>query len=68
MPGKKTLGDRAKRFGTTTHAENIAGGSSAGVGDIQQWWHSPGHHANMLGNHSRVGLGQYGRTWTLMLG
>ena len=68
VPGKKTPWDRAKRFGTTAHAENIAAGASTGAGSIQQWWYSPGHHTNMMGNHSRVGLGRYGKTWTQMFG
>jgi len=68
VEGKTTPGDRAKRFGTTAHAENIASGATTGPGAIKQWWYSPGHHVNMLGNHSRIGLGRYGRTWTMMLG
>jgi len=66
--GKKTPWDRAKRFGTTAYAENIAAGSSTGEGSIQQWWYSPGHHKNMMGNHSRVGLGRHGKTWTQLFG
>jgi len=68
VPGKKTPWDRAKRFGTTAHAENIAAGASTGAGAVQQWWHSPGHHTNMMGDHSRVGLGRYKQTWTQLFG
>ena len=66
--GKRTPSDRARHFGTTAHAENIAGGSKTGPGSNRQWFHSPGHHKNMLGNHSRVGLGRHHKTWTQMFG
>jgi len=68
VPGKKTPWDRAKRFGTTAHAENIAAGAATGAGAIQMWWHSPGHHKNMMGDHSRVGLGRFRKTWTQLFG
>ena len=38
--------------------ENIAAGQDTGEGAIHAWWHSPGHHKNMLGGHGRVGLGR----------
>ena len=66
VPGKATPWDRAKRFGTTAHAENIAAGARTGPETNLQWFHSPGHHKNMLGNHSRIGLGRYENTWTEM--
>ncbi len=31
-------------------------------------FHSPGHHANMLGNHTRVGMGQVGAYFTELFG
>ncbi|MEA3366919.1 MAG: CAP domain-containing protein [Planctomycetota bacterium] len=68
VPGKKTLWARAKRFGTTAHAENIAAGTATGAGAIRQWFHSPGHHKNMMGGHRRVGLGRHKKTWTLLFG
>ena len=68
VPGKRTPWDRAKRFGTTAHAENIAAGADTGPGANRQWFHSPGHHKNMLGSHSRVGLGRHHKTWTQMFG
>jgi len=68
VPGKREPWDRARRFGTTAHAENIASGADTGPGANRQWFHSPGHHKNMLGKHSRVGLGRHHQTWTQMFG
>jgi uncharacterized protein YkwD len=68
VPGKKTPWDRAKNFGTTADAENITGSATTGAEAIQSWFHSPGHFKNMFNNDARIGLGNYGDTWTLMLG
>lgn len=68
VPGKKTPWDRAKRFGTSASAENIAAGYGTGPAANLAWFHSPGHHKNMLGNHTRVGVGREGKHWTEMFG
>jgi len=68
VEGKKTPWDRARNFGTSAHAENIAGGADTGAGAIRQWFHSPGHHKNMMGSHHRVGLGRHEKTWTQLFG
>ncbi|MCS7304771.1 MAG: CAP domain-containing protein, partial [Thermoguttaceae bacterium] len=68
VPGKKTPWDRAKRFGTTASAENIAAGQPDGRAANLAWFHSPGHHRNMLGNHRRVGVGRAGGFFTEMFG
>ncbi len=68
VPGKKTPSDRAARFGTSAGAENIAMGMSAAREAIQAWWHSPGHHKNMLGGADRIGLGFYENYWAEMFG
>jgi len=68
VPGKKTPWDRAKRFGTTASAENIAAGYQDGRAANLGWFHSPGHHRNMLGNHRRVGVGRAGGYFTEMFG
>jgi uncharacterized protein YkwD len=68
VPGKKTPWDRAKRFGTTASAENIAAGYQDGRAVNLGWFHSPGHHRNMLGNHRRVGVGRAGGYFTEMFG
>ncbi|MCX5674319.1 MAG: CAP domain-containing protein [Planctomycetota bacterium] len=68
VPGKSQPWDRAKNFGTSANAENIASGASTGLEAIMQWWHSPGHLKNMMASHSRAGLGNYQKTWTQMFG
>ncbi|MBC8406094.1 MAG: CAP domain-containing protein [Planctomycetes bacterium] len=68
VPGKKTPSDRAAKAGTSGGAENIAAGQQTGLGAISAWWYSPGHHRNMMGNHSRVGLGRFKNHWTQMFG
>jgi uncharacterized protein YkwD len=68
VPGKKDPWERAKRFGTTASGENIAVGTLDGAVANEMWWHSPGHHKNMLGEHTRVGLGKHGRHWTELFG
>jgi uncharacterized protein YkwD len=67
VPGRRAPWDRAKKAGTTCHAENIAYGSASGTAANRMWFHSSGHVKNMLGGFSRVGLGHDAR-WTLMLG
>lgn len=68
VPGKATPWDRAKLFGTTASAENIAAGYPDGNAVNEGWFHSPGHHKNMLGNHKRVGVGRVGTHYTQLFG
>ena len=68
VPGKHAPGDRAGRFGTTATAENIAMGPFHGNAANLVWFHSPGHHRNMLSDHVRVGVGRSGRYWTELFG
>jgi len=68
VEGKRTPGQRAARAGTSGGTENIARGQNTGAGAIRSWWYSPGHHKNMLGGHSRTGLGQCEQLWTQMFG
>lgn len=68
VAGKRTPSDRAGKFGTSAHAENIAQGHGSGPDAIRGWWYSPGHHKNLLGNHGTVGLGRSAQTWTQMFG
>jgi hypothetical protein len=68
VEGKRTVGDRCARAGTSGSAENIAAGQSTGDGAIRAWWYSPGHHKNMLGNHGRTGLGRSEGLWTQLFG
>jgi hypothetical protein len=69
VPGKTTPWDRAKLAGTSASSENIHMGSSSGAGANRGWWHSPGHHKNMLSPGARrVGMGVAGTHWTQMFG
>ena len=68
VKGKKTPWVRAKNFGTSANGENIAMGSRTAEGSNRQWFHSPGHFKNMFSSKNRIGLGQYGKYWTQMLG
>lgn len=64
VEGKKTPWERAQKFGTSAHAENIAINNSP-EGANQAWFHSPGHHKNMFSdNHTHIGLGIQGRHYT----
>jgi len=68
LPGKETFSDRARRFGTTAAAENIANCSSAAEA-MSRWMASSGHRRNILGaSIRRVGVGRVGRKFTMMLG
>ncbi len=65
VAGKKTPWERAKRFGTTASAENIAMGYRDGKAANDGWFHSPGHHKNMLApDHTRIGIGRSGVYYT----
>lgn len=68
VPGKATPWDRARLAGTSASGENIAMGCIDGAVANQMWWHSPGHHRNMLGDHVRVGVGRSGKHWTELFG
>ena len=68
VAGKTTPWERAKLAGTTGSAENIAFGTRDGIGTSRMWWHSPGHHKNMLGEHLRIGVGRDDTHWTQMFG
>jgi len=68
LPGKSRFTDRAKLSGTTANAENIYMGRTSPDAAIMAWWHSPGHHVNMMGPYKRIGLGRYDRHWTQMFG
>jgi len=65
---KKTPWDRAKRMGTVASAENIFAGAMDGSAANEAWFHSPGHHKNMMGNHARIGVGRSGAYFTEMFG
>lgn len=68
VQGKKTFADRAANFGTTSSGENILKGTTDGNQASLSWFHSPGHHKNMLGSHNRVGVGRHEVHFTKMFG
>jgi uncharacterized protein YkwD len=68
VEGKRSPWDRAKRFGASASAENIALGCHDGKHANQMWFESPGHHRNMLARHARVGVGRAGVHYTEMFG
>lgn len=68
VAGKEDPWKRAALAGTSASAENIYVGSTRGADAIKGWWHSPGHHKNMLGGGARVGLGRHESHWTQMFG
>ena len=68
VEGKETFGQRASNFGTSAKSENIARGQRTGKAAIDGWWHSPGHHRNMMASASRIGIGRFEFHWTQLFG
>lgn len=68
VAGRESPWKRAQAAGTSASAENIAAGADTGEAAILMWWHSPGHHKNMLGDQKRTGLGRYEGHWTQLFG
>ena len=64
VPGKRSPGDRASKAGTSCESENIYMGSSRGEDAFWGWFLSLGHHKNMLGKHSKIGVGNHQSHWT----
>jgi uncharacterized protein YkwD len=69
VAGKYYFTDRARAYGTTAGAENIATGAGTAAAVVQMWLGSPGHSANMLNPGFRtMGIGRSGGYWTQMFG
>lgn len=68
VAGKRTFAERARQAETTASGENIYRGSPQGATAVEAWFFSPGHHKIMLGAHRRVGLGNSGGHWTMLVG
>lgn len=66
--GKGSFTSRAAQHGASASAENIYMGSTRGSAANSAWINSSGHRANMLGGHSRVGVGRAGGHFTQMFG
>ncbi len=69
-PGLETPGKRAARQGYGGGVgENIAVGPSTGRQAFDGWFHSSGHHRNMLGARwTDIGCGRSGTLWTQLFG
>lgn len=68
VAGKETPWKRAAGAGTSASAENIFEGRETGKEAIDAWWHSPGHHVNLVRPAKRVGIGRHEAHWTQMFG
>jgi uncharacterized protein YkwD len=66
LPGKKTPGDRAARHGASAGGENILMGDSVPEDAFWGWFSSLGHHKNMVGDYSEIGVGNHQKHWTQM--
>jgi hypothetical protein len=68
-PGLESPGRRCAREGYHGGgAENIAVGMTGGVDAFWCWYHSSGHHRNILGGHAQIGVGNCDRHWTQNFG
>ena len=70
LPGKKEPYDRAKLEGyQRASGENIHRGRTTGAEAFDSWYHSPGHHRNMVREKQRqIGVGHYQSNWTQLFG
>jgi uncharacterized protein YkwD len=68
VPGKRTPGDRAQRFGASAGGENIFMGAENPDAAFWAWFNSLGHHKNMVGDYAVFGVGNSKRHWTQMFG
>ncbi len=68
VANRRTIGHRARRFGTSAVAENIGSCVSAAQA-VSLWMASTGHKRNILDPQlHRVGIGHVGRKYTMMFG
>ncbi|MBT7969944.1 MAG: CAP domain-containing protein, partial [Verrucomicrobia bacterium] len=71
IPKKKSPGDRARLAGFKHRwsGENIFMGSASPVAAYDAWFGSDGHRFIMFANGPNlIGIGPYGRHWTMMTG
>jgi uncharacterized protein YkwD len=70
VQANKSPSDRCRRAGyPSPGGENIAGGSPSGPHAFWQWFHSPGHHQNMVGaRFTAIGVGRWHKLWTQAFG
>jgi len=67
---RRTPGDRMAQAGYDRGSgENIHAGAGSPMGAHNGWYHSSGHHRNMLApSHTEMATGQVGRYWTQNFG
>ena len=68
LRGKKTFSDRAARHKTRANSENIYRGSRKAEDAFWVWFLSLSHHKNMVREATSSGVGNNGRTWTMLTG
>ena len=68
VPGKKTPWIGPVASAPAPRARTSSWASTTAAPANLAWFHSPGHHKNMLGNHKRVGVGVQGVHFTEMFG
>ncbi len=54
---------RVTLFSSAYSAENMAMGQRSGAEAVDGWIHSPGHWANINGDHTLLGVGRHGTGW-----
>jgi hypothetical protein len=70
VPRNRTPSDRVRLEGYNGGvSENCLAGSGTGRGAFEGWYHSPGHHRNMIGGGPHLGVGRAATTmWTMVAG
>ncbi|MBI3097050.1 MAG: FHA domain-containing protein [Planctomycetes bacterium] len=65
VPGMHSPSDRVAKEGYPGGAgENCAVGMQDAMGAFTGWYNSSGHHRNMLGEYTQLGVGKTGAYWT----
>lgn len=69
-PGSKTFSQRIKNEGYDWMgaAENIAEGHPDAHAVFEGWFESPGHHHNLVGDYTHMGVGKVDKYWTQNFG
>ena len=65
-PNGKSPWTRAREEGCSSDGENIAAGYTTVAHALNGWMHSPGHCKNIMGYHTRMGIGESGNYWVQM--
>lgn len=57
VAGRETPWARCSQEGTTCNAENVAKGTADPKQTLDRWLSSAGHHRNIIGPYSKIGIG-----------